>query len=67
MGDESFMWLCIFVQIIVTEASRIIQDAGRSSKPTTHFTEEEVMARMGSLTEGPAGFKSPSKSLKVAS
>lgn len=50
-------------KIIITEASKVIQDVGRSWKP--HISEGEIMGRMGSLTEGPNYLKSPSKSLKM--
>lgn len=48
-------------KIIVREASKKIQDVGRSWKPS----EGEIMARMGSLTDGPSALRSPSKSWKM--
>ncbi|KAK9273865.1 hypothetical protein L1049_018677 [Liquidambar formosana] len=51
-------------KIIITEASKIIQDVGRSWKPT-HISEGETVARMSSLSEGLAVLRSPSKSYKM--
>lgn len=50
-------------KVIITEASKIIQDVGRTLKAVT--AEGEVMGRMGSLTEGPAVLRSPSKNWKM--
>ncbi|CAK9180048.1 unnamed protein product [Ilex paraguariensis] len=52
-------------KIIVTEASKVIQGVDRSWKPTVHSSEWESVARMESLTEGPAVLRSPSRSLKM--
>ena len=57
-------WLLSFIQIIVTEASKAIQDVNRSWRPPVQISEER-MVRMGSSTEGPAVLRSPSKSWKV--
>lgn len=50
------------MQVIITEASKIIQDVGRSWRAVA---EGESMGRMGSLTEGPAVLRSPLKNWKV--
>ncbi|KAE9460085.1 hypothetical protein C3L33_08010, partial [Rhododendron williamsianum] len=52
------------LQIIVTEASKVIQEVGRSWRPASQIAEGETMVRVGSL-EGPAVFRSPSKSWKI--
>ncbi|PQQ14681.1 uncharacterized protein Pyn_30975 [Prunus yedoensis var. nudiflora] len=49
-----------------TEAAKAIQDSGISWKPTAPTAEGESVARTGSLSEGPAVLRSPSKSLKMA-
>ncbi|XP_057499790.1 uncharacterized protein LOC130783980 isoform X3 [Actinidia eriantha] len=51
-------------KIIVTEASKAIQDVNRSWRPPVQISEER-MVRMGSSTEGPAVLRSPSKSWKI--
>jgi hypothetical protein len=51
-------------KVIVTEASKVIQEVGRSWRPTSQIAEGETMVRMGSF-EGPAVFRSPSKSWKI--
>ncbi|KAG5538456.1 hypothetical protein RHGRI_019133 [Rhododendron griersonianum] len=51
-------------KIIVTEASKVIQEVGRSWRPASQIAEGETMVRVGSL-EGPAVFRSPSKSWKI--
>ncbi|BBG97507.1 hypothetical protein Prudu_006656 [Prunus dulcis] len=45
---------------------KAIQDSGISWRPTAPTAEGESMARTGSLSEGPAVLRSPSKSLKMA-
>ncbi|GFY92613.1 hypothetical protein Acr_08g0010090 [Actinidia rufa] len=50
-------------KIIVTEASKAIQDVNRNWRPPVQISEER-MVRMGSSTEGPAVLRSPSKSWK---
>ena len=52
-------------QIIVTEASKSIQDVNRSWKPPVQISEGETMVRMGSSTEDPTVLRSPSRSWKV--
>ncbi|KAM4105102.1 hypothetical protein ACJW30_06G207800 [Castanea mollissima] len=52
-------------KVIVTEASKVIQDVGRGWKPTVLTIEGENMGRMGSLSEGPAVLRSPSKNWKM--
>lgn len=54
------------MQIIISEASKAIQDAGKSWRPTHQFSEPQLMGRLASLSEGPASVKSPSKNWKVA-
>ncbi|KAF5451555.1 hypothetical protein F2P56_026654 [Juglans regia] len=54
-------------KVIITEASKIIQDVGRSWRPTALSAEGESMGRMGSLTEGPAVLRSPLKNWKMIS
>lgn len=56
--------LSVCFQIIVTEASKVIQEVGRSWRPASQIAEGETMVRMGSF-EGPAVFRSPSKNWKV--
>ncbi|XP_042964015.1 uncharacterized protein LOC122298336 isoform X2 [Carya illinoinensis] len=51
-------------KVIITEASKIIQDVGRSWRAVA---EGESMGRMGSLTEGPAVLRSPLKNWKMIS
>jgi hypothetical protein len=53
-----------FLQVIITEASKNVQDFGKGWNPTLTI-EEEGLSRVGSLNEGPAVFKSPPKSWKV--
>lgn len=53
-------------KVIITEAAKAIQDSGISWKPTAPTAEGESVARTGSLSEGPAVLRSPSKSLKMA-
>lgn len=72
MLTQDGQWVEVFVnkfynffQVIVKEASKNIQDVGKGWKPTAHAGEVESMSRAGSLNEGPAVFKSPSKSWKV--
>ncbi|KAG6784744.1 hypothetical protein POTOM_010447 [Populus tomentosa] len=50
-------------KVIITEASKNVQDFGKGWNPTLTI-EEESLSRVGSLNEGPAVFKSPSKSWK---
>ncbi|XP_030533467.1 uncharacterized protein LOC115743017 [Rhodamnia argentea] len=52
-------------KVIIREASKAIQDAGRSWKPTSFVVEGDSMARMTSVTEGSTFLKSPSKSWKM--
>ncbi|XP_052306166.1 uncharacterized protein LOC7494054 isoform X3 [Populus trichocarpa] len=50
-------------KVIITEASKNVQDFGKGWNPTLTI-EEEGLSRVGSLNEGPAVFKSPPKSWK---
>ncbi|GLU00614.1 hypothetical protein SLE2022_179670 [Rubroshorea leprosula] len=52
-------------KVIVTEAAKAIQDVGKGWKLTTIGGDGESFSRMTSLTEGPAVFRSPSKSRKM--
>ncbi|GMH21706.1 hypothetical protein Nepgr_023548 [Nepenthes gracilis] len=52
-------------KVIITEASKVILDSGRTLKLATQASEAEFMSHMGSSTEGPAALRSPSKSSKV--
>ncbi|KAM5555174.1 hypothetical protein ABKV19_023191 [Rosa sericea] len=52
-------------KVIITEASKVIQDSGISWKPTTVTAEGESMARTPSVTEAPI-LRSPAKSVKMA-
>ncbi|KAK1559427.1 hypothetical protein Q3G72_014369 [Acer saccharum] len=52
-------------KVIVTEAAKVIQDAGKNWKLNALTSEGESMSRMASLSEGPVGLRSPSKSRKV--
>ncbi|GAV90087.1 hypothetical protein CFOL_v3_33496 [Cephalotus follicularis] len=52
-------------KVIVTEASRAIQDVGKNWKITALAGEGESMSRMTSLNEGPAVLRSPSKNWKM--
>ncbi|XP_028100703.1 uncharacterized protein LOC114300043 [Camellia sinensis] len=52
-------------KIIVTEASKVIQDVGRTRRSAAQIGEGESMVRVGSSAEGPAVFRSPSKSWKI--
>ncbi|KAA8520601.1 hypothetical protein F0562_014857 [Nyssa sinensis] len=52
-------------KVIISEASKVIQDVGRSWKLTAHSVEGESMFRMGTLTEGPDVLRTPSKSWKM--
>lgn len=56
----------ILRRIIVTEATKAIQDAGKGWKLSTISGAGESISRMTSLSEGPAVFKSPSLSWKMA-
>ncbi|KAL5565977.1 hypothetical protein UlMin_029141 [Ulmus minor] len=51
-------------KVIITEASKTIQDVGKSWKPIALFAEGESMAHTRYLTKGPAVMRSPVKSLK---
>ncbi|KAH7577878.1 hypothetical protein ACOSP7_001059 [Xanthoceras sorbifolium] len=53
-------------KIIVTEATKVIQDAGKNWKLNAPAGEGESMSQMASLSEGPAVLRSPSKSWKVS-
>ncbi|KAL6981899.1 hypothetical protein U1Q18_023517 [Sarracenia purpurea var. burkii] len=53
-------------KIIVTEASKVIQDVGRSWRPTAQISEGGSMIHMGSSADGPTVLRSPSKSWKIA-
>ncbi|KAL5580566.1 hypothetical protein UlMin_013008 [Ulmus minor] len=50
--------------VIITKASKTIQDVGKSWKPTALAAIGESVARARSLTEGPAIMRSPVTSLK---
>ncbi|KDP28669.1 hypothetical protein JCGZ_14440 [Jatropha curcas] len=52
-------------KVIITEAAKNIQDAGKGWKAVAPTGEGESMSRMASLSEGPTLFKSPSKSWKM--
>ncbi|XP_059651456.1 uncharacterized protein LOC132299044 [Cornus florida] len=52
-------------KVIVTEASKVMQDVGRSWKPTAHCGEGEIISHLGSLSEGSVVTRSPSKSWKM--
>lgn len=52
-------------KVIITEASKVIQDAGRSWKPSSFVVEGDSTARMTSIAEGSTFLKSPSKSWKM--
>ncbi|XP_052192803.1 uncharacterized protein LOC127801594 isoform X2 [Diospyros lotus] len=52
-------------KIIVTEASKVIQDIGRSWRPTAQIIESESITRMGSSAENPTVLRSPSQSWKI--
>ncbi|XAR63112.1 hypothetical protein NMG60_11022942 [Bertholletia excelsa] len=52
-------------KIIITEASKVIQDVGRGWRPISQIGEGESMVHVGSSFEGPAVLRSPSKSHKV--
>ncbi|KAK4848296.1 hypothetical protein QYF36_011416 [Acer negundo] len=52
-------------KVIVTEAAKVIQDAGKNWKLNALTSEGESMSRIAPLSEGPAGWRSPSKSRKV--
>ncbi|XP_044502336.1 uncharacterized protein LOC123223265 isoform X1 [Mangifera indica] len=52
-------------KVIVAEAAKVIQAVGRNWKVNTHTGEGDNVSRMASLTEGPAPWKSPSKSWKT--
>ncbi|KAJ4726992.1 putative Transmembrane protein [Melia azedarach] len=52
-------------KVIVTEAAKVIQDAGRNWKHSVLTVEGESMPRTASLTEGPAFLRSPSRSWKM--
>ncbi|KAJ6710085.1 PROTEIN putative-RELATED [Salix koriyanagi] len=51
-------------KVIITEASKNVQDFGKGWKPTS-IIEEESLSRVGSLSDGRAVFKSPPKSWKM--
>ncbi|KAK6920169.1 hypothetical protein RJ641_016073 [Dillenia turbinata] len=52
-------------KVIISEASKRVQDVGRSLKLSSHINEGEILSRSTSLTEGPAVLRSPSKGWKV--
>ncbi|KAF2315338.1 hypothetical protein GH714_038868 [Hevea brasiliensis] len=52
-------------KVIITEAAKNMQDVGKGWKPATYTGEGESMSRTVSLSEGPAVFKSPTKSWKM--
>ncbi|XP_052170728.1 uncharacterized protein LOC127786956 isoform X2 [Diospyros lotus] len=52
-------------KIIVSEASKMIQDVGRSWKPHPQISERDTIVHMGSSAEGPAVLRSPYKSQKI--
>ncbi|XP_031277446.1 uncharacterized protein LOC116135879 isoform X1 [Pistacia vera] len=54
-------------KVIVTEAAKVIQEVGKNWKVNTLIGEGDNVSRMSSLTEGPAAWKSPSKSWKTTS
>lgn len=56
----------ILMKVIVTEATKAIQDAGKGWKLSTISGAGESVSTMTSLTKGPPVFKSPSKSWKMA-
>ena len=56
----------IFHKVIVTQASKTIQEVGRSWKATVNNVEGENMFRMESSIDSLAVMKSPSRSSKVS-
>ncbi|GAB2290976.1 hypothetical protein Dimus_025234 [Dionaea muscipula] len=54
-------------KVIITEASKVVQDGGQTLRLGSHASVGGVTSFMGSLTEGPTAFRSPSKGWKVAS
>ncbi|KAM6584866.1 hypothetical protein CsatB_011868 [Cannabis sativa] len=52
-------------KVIITEASKTMLDIDKSWKPSALAAEGENFSRGGSLSEGPAVFRSPVKSLKM--
>ena len=61
--DTKLLIACF--QIIVTEASKVIQNIGRSWRPTAQISESESITHMGSSAEHPTVLRSPSQSWKV--
>ncbi|KAF7844654.1 putative transmembrane protein [Senna tora] len=53
-------------KVIITEASKISQDANKIWKPTAQSIDVENMVRMGLLTDKSVVLRSPSKSWKMA-
>lgn len=53
-----------FLQVIVTEASKVIH-VGRSWRPVVQGGDGESISHVESLTQAPAVLRSPSKTLKV--
>lgn len=54
-------------KMIITEASKVAQDGGKSGKLAAPSTDLENMARMPAATDGSFVLRSPSKSLKMTS
>ncbi|KAK6918412.1 hypothetical protein RJ641_016834 [Dillenia turbinata] len=52
-------------KVIISEASKSIQDVGRILKLSGHINEGEIVSRSTSLTEGPSVLRSPSKGWMV--
>ncbi|GAB2224170.1 hypothetical protein Droror1_Dr00004919 [Drosera rotundifolia] len=52
-------------KVIITEASKVIQDPSRALRLGSHASPGDFTGRMGSLTDGTAAFRSPSKNWRV--
>ncbi|KAK4805079.1 hypothetical protein SAY86_004896 [Trapa natans] len=53
-------------KIIITEACKVIQESGKGWKPAALAGEEDTVNHVGSVNEGQAILRSPSKNLKMA-
>ncbi|XP_047340850.1 uncharacterized protein LOC124944595 [Impatiens glandulifera] len=70
VDDLQVQGLCdpeLLRKVIVTEACKMIRDAGRGFQPTNVNFERENIPCMGSVIEGPAVLRSPMKNRKVMS
>ncbi|KAL9252280.1 hypothetical protein AKJ16_DCAP02581 [Drosera capensis] len=52
-------------KVIIREASKVIQDPSRALRLGSHASLGDFTGRMGSLTDGTAAFRSPSKNWRV--